>query len=152
MANEFMGALQKARLELAGIDAEQKRLAQRKAQLLETIKALAPLLTPQPSLETLKLADAIRTVIGSYELNQPRAVLTPKSVRELLKEMGFDFSRYSENYMAAIHTAMRRMVKSGELEAAGDAGFGGGYRVKAGSTLDPNNAIYVSGMRNYPHK
>ena len=130
MPNEFMSALQKARLELTQIDAQQRRLAQRKAQLLQTITALAPLVTEKPSREALSLADAIRTVISGAAMNSPRTVFTAKMVRSMLQEMGFDFSGYNNNHMAAIHTAMRRMWKAGELEQAGDLEVGGGYRWK----------------------
>jgi hypothetical protein len=129
MGNEFRDALQKAHLELSHIEAEQRRLAQRKAQLLQTITALAPLLTKQPNPQNMRLADAIRTVIGSAAMRDPQTVFTPKMVRKFLEEMGFDFSEYHENHMAAIHTAMRRMWKAGELVPAGDVEFGGGYRV-----------------------
>src|SRR5437879_13021449 len=115
MPNEFMSALQKARLELTQIDAQQRRLAQRKAQLLQTITALAPLVTEKPSSEALSLADPIRTVISRAAMNSPRTVFTAKMVRSMLQEMGFDFSGYNNNHMAAIHTAMRRMWKAGEL-------------------------------------
>jgi len=128
MGNEFERALQKARLELTQVECEQKRLAQRKAQLLQTITALAPLLSEQPSREALSLADAIRTVIGGAAMSNPRTVFTPKLVRSMLQEMGFDFDGYNDNHMAAIHTAMRRMQKARELEPAGDVEFGGGYR------------------------
>jgi len=135
MVKEFQNALQKARFDLTQIEAEQMRLAQKKAQLLRTIQALAPLVTEQPSRESLSLADAIRTVMASFEINRPRTVFTPKLVRDLLREMGFDLSPY-KNHMASIHTAMRRMQHAGELEPAGDTEFGGGYRWKG--QLIPN--------------
>jgi len=129
MANEFMAAIQKARLRLTQIEAEQQRLAQEKAQLLKSIEALAPLLSEQPSRESLTLADSMRTVMAGYEMNRPGSVFTPKRVRDLLAEMGFDFTKFN-NHMASIHTAMRRMQKAGELEPAGDLASGGGYRWK----------------------
>ena len=132
MGNEFISALQKARFELTQVECEQKRLAQRKAQLLQTITALAPLVTKQPSREALSLADAIRTVIGSDAINRPDTVFTPKTVRAKLLEMGFDFAGYNDNHMAAIHTAMRRMQKTGELKLAGDTFAGGGYKATDG--------------------
>ena len=134
ISNSFFDALQKARFELTQVECEQKRLAQRKAQLLQTIAALAPLVSEQPSREALSLADAIRTVIGSAAINRPPMIFTPKLVRLMLQEMGFDFSGYNNNHMAAIHTAMRRMCKTGELELAGDPDVGGGYRVKPGGS------------------
>src|SRR5436190_15444606 len=129
MSDEFMKAMQKARLELSQVEAEQKRLAQRKAQLLHTIAALAPLLTEQPTREALSLADAIRTVIHGYEMNNPDALYTGKLVRILLDEMGFDFTGYNENHLAAIWNALRRMCKAGELKQAADPDHGGGYKL-----------------------
>lgn len=130
-----MTALQKARFDLTQVEAQQRRLAVKKAQLLKTIEALVPLLTEQPTQESLGLADAMRTVMGSREVNQPRTIFTPKLVRDLLREMGFDLSPY-KNHMASIHTALRRMQHAGELELAGDTDFGGGYRWKG--QLIPN--------------
>jgi hypothetical protein len=128
MANEFLAAIQKARLRVAQIESEQQRLAQEKAQLLKSIEALAPLLTEQPTREALTLADSMRTVMAGYEMNHPNTLFTPKLVRELLTQMSFDFSDYNANHLAGIHTAMRRMCKAGELEPAGDLDFGGGYK------------------------
>jgi hypothetical protein len=125
MANEFMNALQKARLDLALVENELKRLAQKKAQLLQTIAALAPLTTEEPSRESLTLADAIRTVTSGYEMNNPGTVFSPKLVRILLQEMGFDLTPY-KNHMASIHTALRRMARAGQFEEASD--LSGGYR------------------------
>ena len=122
MTGEFIAAINKARLRLAQIEAEQHRLAQEKAQLLKSIEALAPLLSEKPSKESLTLADSIRTVMASYELNNPGSIFTPRVVRDLLKEMGFDFMPYS-NHMASIHTAMRRMEKAGQLEAVDELGY-----------------------------
>jgi hypothetical protein len=129
MANEFETALQKARFELTQVEAEQKRLAQRKAELLQAITGLAALVTEQPTREASSLADAIRTVIGGYEMNKPGTVFTAKLVRSLLQEMGFDFEGYNANHLAIIHNAMRRMRQAGELKLAGDLDFGGGYKL-----------------------
>jgi len=69
-------------------------------------------------------------VIGSAALRHPETVFTPKSVRTMLQEMGFDFSKYNENHLAAIHTAMRRMAKAGELEQVGNPAETASYRLK----------------------
>lgn len=152
MPNEFMSALQKARLELTQVEGEQRRLAQRKAQLLQTIAALASLVTEQPTHESLSLADAIRTVITGAAINKPQTVFTPKMVRTLLQEMGFDFSEYNENHLAAIHTAMRRMQKAGELEPAGDVDFGGGYRRVVTTKLPPDHPLHRLKLKSEPGK
>lgn len=110
------------------IENEQRRLAQRKAQLMQTIAGLASLIAVQPAPEEQTLADAVRTAINGEAINDPETVFTAKKVRSLLEEYGFDFSGYHSNHLAAIHTAMRRMCKSGVLKQVGDAE---GYRWNA---------------------
>jgi hypothetical protein len=122
MEKEFMAALQRARFKLTQIEAEQRRLAMEKAQLVKTIEALAPMLTENPTREALSLADAMRTVMAGREMNQPRTVFTPVVVRDMLREMGFDLTPY-KNHMASIHTALRRMAHAGELEPEGETGY-----------------------------
>lgn len=129
MTDEFVAAINKARLRLAQIEAEQQRLAQEKSQLLKSIEALTPLLSEKPTQESLTLADSIRTVIASHDMNHPGTIFTPTVVRDMLAEMGFDFSPYS-NHMASIHTALRRMANAGELETVEDERAGSGYRWK----------------------
>src|SRR5271166_4514971 len=135
MNDAFKLALQRARLELAHVEAEAQRLAQRKAQLLQTIAGLAPLCGESPTDSGMRLADAIRTVIGTTATADPATIFTPKVVRDMLRGMGFDLSQYN-NHMASIHTVMKRMYQNGELERAGDVLFGGGYRWK-GKILNP---------------
>lgn len=125
-----MAAINKARLRLAQIEAEQYRLAQEKVQLLKSIEALAPLISEKPTQESLTLADSIRTVMASYEMNHNETVFTPKIVRDLLAEMGFDFRPYN-NHMASIHTAMKRMATAGELETIDIPDIGIGYRCRS---------------------
>lgn len=129
MKKEIMATLNSLRFELAQIETQQRRLAAKKAQIVKSIEALAPLTTEEPTQENLSLADAIRTVIGSHEVNRPGTLFTPRVVRDLLREMGFDLTPY-KNHMASIHTAMSRMQKAGELEPAKQGEFEGGFRWK----------------------
>jgi hypothetical protein len=62
--------------------------------------------------------DAIRKVL---ELNKSR-YMNPVSVRDKLKDMGYDLSKYT-NPLASIHTILKRLVESGEVEP--DEGVGG---------------------------
>ncbi len=121
MGDEFKKALQKARLELALVEAKQQRLAGRKAQLLQTIAGLAPLVGEAPTDDAVTLADAMRTVMGTAAMARPNTVFTAKIVRDLLQEMGFDLSKFS-NPLASIHTAIARMQRAGELISMGDVG------------------------------
>src|SRR5260370_18937737 len=49
MVKEFINALQKARFDLTQVEAQQKRLALQRAQLLKTIEALPPLVSEPPT-------------------------------------------------------------------------------------------------------
>ncbi len=130
MVNQtFKAALREARRELRNIETQMQSLAQRKAQLLQTIAGLAPICGEAPTEAGMTLADAIRNVISTGAAQYPTMIFTPKGVRDTLRSIGFDLSQYN-NHMASIHTALKRMEQAGELEAAGDVEFGGGYRWK----------------------
>jgi hypothetical protein len=127
MNDAFKTALEKARLELALVESEQRRLSQRKAQLLQSIAALAPLVGEAMSNEGVRLADAMRIVMSKAALAYPDTRFTAKKVRELLSDMNFDLSKF-KNPLASIHTAMSRMQAMGELSPPlGDLDLGGGH-------------------------
>ncbi|SRR5713101_759392 len=69
------------------------------------------------------ITDAIRQVFRAN-----RKGLTPVQVKEALMVSGFDITSQA-NAMASIHSVIRRLVSSGEIEPFGDADFGG-YRWK----------------------
>ncbi len=129
MNSAFKTALREARLELRKVEADMQGLAQRKEQLLQTIAGLAPLCGEAPTEAGMTLADAIRSVISTGAAQHPKMIFTPKGVRDTLRSIGFDLSQFNY-HMASIHTALKRMEQSGELEVSGDVAFGGGYRWK----------------------
>jgi hypothetical protein len=54
--------------------------------------------------------DSVRNVLR----NVPFQALTPKKVRDLLREAGFDLSSYT-NPLASIHTILKRLADRGEV-------------------------------------
>jgi hypothetical protein len=61
--------------------------------------------------ESLGLTDAIRKALQS----NPKKAHTATDVRNTLKEMKFDFSRYTSNELASIHSVLKRL-KPEEVE------------------------------------
>ena len=145
MSDAFKAALQKARLELALVEAEQRRLSQRKAQLLQSIAALAPLVGEVPQGD-VGLSDAMRTVMSTAALAHSDTRFTAKKVRQLLSDMNFDLSKF-KNPLASIHTAMNRMQAMGELSPPeGDLDFGGGSR-----WLGSRNRVFYGEVPDMPN-
>ena len=81
-----------------------KRLAE-VAQTIGTLSRLCGLVSTVP----LGLTDACRLVVRGAGVP-----VTPTDVRQRLKTIGFDLSKYS-NDLAAIHTILKRLNESGEL-------------------------------------
>jgi hypothetical protein len=100
-----------AKKELERLIEEEKAIALKKAQLRDTMKALAPLVAPElsPDMTKISLADAIRIVIRSA--GRPINAL---EIRGRLKDLGYDVDQH-ENPMASIHTALRRMEENDEI-------------------------------------
>jgi hypothetical protein len=122
--DEFKVALDKAKNELAEVEAQEAKLALRKSQLMYSITALSLLCGEAPDIRGMKLAHAIRQLYSdSYRVN-PNQGLKPKEVRNHLRLIGYPLIEF-KNELASIHTAIRRMVQAGELKPFGDADFGG---------------------------
>jgi hypothetical protein len=106
----YWKAFLQAYQELESLKKQEKEIAVRKAQLHESIKALARLVSDTPvDINSLTLADAIRLVVRSSQ--RPLGV---PDVRTKLVDLGYDIDKY-ENVLASIHTAMERMVDTHEL-------------------------------------
>ena len=134
----FAQALLKAQTELDRLIEEEKKIAIRKAQLRETIKALSPLVSPGANptdLGTMSLANAIRIVVASAQ--RP---LNALEIRGRLSDLGYKLTQH-KNPMASIHTAIRRMqenseVKKVELDGAGKETFEQGPELKKPDVVD----------------
>jgi hypothetical protein len=151
MGDEFQAALEKAWKDLAEVEASEKVLAQRKAQLLRTIAALQPLCSAslEPTIPAT-LADGIREAAESLHAMSQTVPIRPTHIRNTLLALGFDLSRFS-NPLASIHTAMKRMQAAGELELVGDAEFGGGYRWKGRKSERVANSLSLEPPPDYKH-
>jgi hypothetical protein len=106
---DYEQALDAARREYETLLAKRGRLDRRLARLHETISALQRLCGLTPTVGW-GLSDACRVVLRRVD-----GALTPLEVREKLRAIGFDLSRYV-NDLAAIHTTLKRLALSGEVK------------------------------------
>ncbi|HEX8889364.1 MAG TPA: hypothetical protein VF779_09305 [Pyrinomonadaceae bacterium] len=132
MADTYRKALHDAREELIKLLAQKEAIDKRVTQLQQTVSSLAALCgekveSDEPNyiqneilrvygdiLETLTgkpgLTDAVRAALKAFD----RPML-PVEVRDALISLGYDLSIYS-NVMASIHTILKRLVESKEIE------------------------------------
>ena len=122
-----------AKRELERLIEEEKNIAIKKAQLRETIKALAPLVAPElsPDIGSMSLADAVRLVIRSS--GRPVSTL---EIRSRLKDLGYNLEQH-ENPLASIHTALRRMEESDEVSSSDWDGTEKKKKFEPGPQLKP---------------
>ena len=104
---DYRSALAAAIKEYEDLGLERRRIDQRLAQLAQTIGTLNKLLGYESTVP-LGLTDAIRMVMRAG------VPLTPIEVRDRLKGIGFDVSKYV-NDLAAVHTILKRLNDNGEL-------------------------------------
>src|SRR5258708_16801362 len=117
-ANFYSEALYRIWDELDKLQEEERQLTVRKAQLIQSFNALAPLAWPDEKvfdINSLTLADAIRLVVGST-----RGAMPAREIRNRLEELGFHVAAKFRNPMASVHTAINRMGDSGELKYVTD--------------------------------
>lgn len=107
MSEDYKAALAAAIKEYEALGLERRRIDERLAQLSQTVGTLNQLLGYQSSVP-MGLTDAIRIVMRGG------VPMTPVEVRDRLKAIGFDVSKYS-NDLAAVHTILKRLNDGGEL-------------------------------------
>ena len=107
--DEYRRALETAAREWEALARERAQIDERLAQLTETIGTLTKLCGLAPTVPW-GLTDACRTI-----LRNAAKPMTPVDVRNRLAAVGFDLSRYA-NDLAAIHTVLKRLNRSGELQ------------------------------------
>lgn len=105
--HDYRAALAAAIAEYEQLGLERRRIDDRLAQLSQTIGTLNKLLGYEATVP-IGLTDAIRIVMRGG------VPMTPVEVRDRLKAIGFDVSRYV-NDLAAVHTILKRLNDSGEL-------------------------------------
>jgi hypothetical protein len=104
---DYRAALAAAIREYEELGSRRREIDERLAQLSQTIGTLNRLLGYEPTVP-VGLTDAIRIVMRSG------VPMTPVEVRDRLRAMGFDVSKYA-NDLAAVHTILKRLNGAGEL-------------------------------------
>jgi hypothetical protein len=120
---DYKRSLELAKAELGELHAEKTKLTERISdidshinEITEGIKGLARLCDQQVTREMLSgnglplasgkvgLNDAVR-----FALQTSKRELTPLEVRERLRSLGFDMSKYKSEFMATLHTVLKRL-------------------------------------------
>ena len=125
MTHNYKAELEKARQELDQLLMDSELVQNLIAKQKRKIAALTELADgSEDSAAPLGLVDgitdAVRTVFRGAE--KP---LNPAEVRTRVEALGLPPQK---NILASIHTVIRRLQESGEIEPVGDVQFGGGYR------------------------
>lgn len=105
---DYRRALEAATREYEALGTKRQAIDKRLAELAQTIGTLSQLLGLTPTVP-LGLTDAIRLVVRGAGVP-----MTPPDVRDRLRAIGFDVSKYA-NDLAAVHTILKRLNESGEL-------------------------------------
>ena len=106
--DDYARALESAVREYEALGEKRRAIDQRLAELAQTIGTLSKLLGLTPTVP-MGLTDAIRLVMRGVGIP-----MTPMEVRDRLRAIGFDVSKYA-NDLAAVHTILKRLNESGQL-------------------------------------
>jgi len=154
MALDYRALYETTKAELEKLEVEKNELqlaiAERDKQigaLIQTMNAIAPLIGETLS-ETSAggMTDSIRKLMA--EAGHP---LTAAEIRDRLEAIGFDMKSYS-NPLATIHTVLRRLADSGEVETDYELASKGPKRfaitAKGGFTVEgiPGKSLKVGKM------
>lgn len=113
--SDYRRALEAASREYEELGARRREIDQRLAELGQTIGTLMRLLGRTPTVP-LGLTDAVRMVTRGAGVP-----LSPTDVRDRLRTIGFDLTKYA-NELAAVHTILKRLNQAGELRFLPRAG------------------------------
>ncbi len=110
--------LQEMRTERDEREAELNELNTEILQLERLLESLSPFTSEEPltagihvqNISHLELADAIRAILTISEL-----YVTPRMVRDSLKASDYDLDQHT-NPLASVHSVLKRLVESGEVE------------------------------------
>src|SRR5262245_66014328 len=100
--------LESATREYEELGAKRQAIDNRLAELAQTIGTLSNLLGLTPTVP-MGLTDAVRLTVRGAGVP-----MTPTEVRDRLRSIGFDVSKYT-NDLAAVHTILKRLNDAGEL-------------------------------------
>ena len=105
---DYRRALDAAIKEYETLGEDRQHIDKRLSELAQTISTLSRLCGFVPTVPW-GLTDACRTVLRNA--GRP---MTPVDVRDRLRAIGFDLSKYTSE-LAAVHTTLKRLNESGEL-------------------------------------
>ena len=111
-ADSYEATLYKLEGELAGLLVERDAIGKRILDLRSGISVMKRLMAQNSTPSQIRrkgLTDSVRTVMKGS------AWLTPKEIREALKQQGINVAAYS-NIFAEIHVILTRLLKSAEVE------------------------------------
>jgi hypothetical protein len=114
-AEEYRRALEAAVREYEALGEQRRMIDKRLSELAQTIGTLSRLCGIVPTVPW-GLTDACRTV-----LRNAGGPMTPVEVRDRLRGIGVDLSRYSSD-LSAVHTTLKRLNESGELRFIASGG------------------------------
>jgi hypothetical protein len=126
MGFDYKSSFENARAELARVQERKLALGQELEQcdkqivaLIQAMRAIAPLVGEKPP--DLPASDAEMVAGGMTDcirviLKKAAEPLTASEIRESLASIGFEMDSYS-NPLATIHTVLRRLAESGEVES-----------------------------------
>jgi hypothetical protein len=117
---EYRTALEAAAREYEALGKQRRQIDQRLSELAQTIGTLSRLCGITATVPW-GLTDACRTV-----LRNAGGPMTPVEVRDRLRGIGVDLSRYSSD-LAAVHTTLKRLNEAGELRFLAKSGGGRAY-------------------------
>ena len=139
---DYKRSLDLAKVELGQLRDEKAKFAARLTEIdrhitavIEGIKGLARLCDQQVTKELLsgnptplagqsgKLSDAVRLALQTSS-----GALSPVQVRERLIALGYDTSKYTTDFLATLHTVLKRLQQHHEVEAIALAGGKTGYK------------------------
>jgi hypothetical protein len=106
--DDYRRALEAAIKEYETLGEERQRIDKRLSELAHTISTLSRLLGFTPTV-SWGLTDACRVVLRNA--GKP---MTPTEVRDRLRAIGFDLSKYTSE-LTAVHTTLKRLNEAGEL-------------------------------------
>ena len=116
---DYGRALDAAIKEYETLGAERREIDKRLTELAQTIGTLSRLCGLVPTVPW-GLTDACRVILRSG------LPMTATDVRDRLRAIGFDLSKYSSE-LAAIHTVLKRLNEAGEVRVLAGGSKPGGY-------------------------
>ena len=139
--SDYKVALDRACREYERLLKERAELDERLSQLQEAIASLVRLCGYEPTVPW-GLTDAIRIVVKRAD-----APMTPIEVRERLRSVGFDLSKYASD-LSAIHTVLKRLHRAGELHLVPRKDGTHAYRpARVGTVLVDHPHTFVPGWK-----